>query len=86
MRTYLFAVLLLIAIRWGAFCALLFTNPETADTIAEVLFGPARLANDFPRLFLPAIDQGVLRFVGGELLWLAVSAAAGFTLRAILRR
>lgn len=71
----------LLLVRWAILGALLFSEPETTDTLAGILFGPARFANDFPRLFLPAIDRGVLRLLGGELLWLGVSAAVAFVTR-----
>lgn len=86
MRAVCFLSASLLTVRWAMLGALLLTGPETADTIAGILFGPARLANDFPRLFLPAIDRGVLRFAGGELLWLVVSAIVAFVARSVWSR
>ena len=80
---------LMAALRWGILAAILFSDPETSDTIAAVMFGPARLANDFPRFFLPAIGLGTfrpLRFLLGELFWVAVPAAAAYAVAAIFRR
>lgn len=84
-RIVLIVVLLLTAARWGTLAALVYSSPETADDEAHLLFGPARLANDFPRLYLPALESGLARFVFGELLWIAVGAAAGFVLASIVR-
>ena len=81
--------LLLMAFRWSILAAILFTEPKTSDTIAELLFGPARLTNDFPRFFLPAIGLGefhLLRFLGGELFWIAVVAVPAYALVVLLRR
>lgn len=49
------------------------TSPDTSDDVAQILFGPARLGNDFPRLILPAAgygEFGVARFIAGEAAWL----------------
>lgn len=82
-------VLLLAAIRWSILAAILFTDPETSDTVAHLMFGPARLHNDDPHLFLPAIglrEFHLLRFVAGELFWAGVAAAAAFVLASIVRQ
>lgn len=83
---YIAAIVLLAVVRWSTLAAILFTDRETSDTVAEIMFGPARLENDFPRLYLPAVDGGVLRFIAGELLWVGVAMAAAFVLVAMVTR
>lgn len=81
-------VLLQAATRWSILAAILFTEPETSDTVAHLLFGPARLHNEDPHLFLPAIglrEFHLLRFVAGELFWAGAAAAAALVLATIVR-
>jgi hypothetical protein len=81
--------LLQAAIRWSIWAAIVLTEPKTSDTVAHLMFGPARIANDFPRFFLPAIGLGdfhPLRFALGELFWAAAASAAAYAVAAVFRR
>jgi hypothetical protein len=74
-RFVIAAAVAFFVLRWIAWGVLVFATPEVADDAAVILFGPARLGNDFPKLLLPAAGFGAfqpLRFLAGEAGWAAV--------------